>query len=261
MLLITQKSLETTKMQRQQFGQRGATINGEPVSRTGDLAASPPRNSAAVRGEPVPAMGIVAIVCAALVFLTWLEALVSGTSLITPINQTLLWGMRGAGLVIGFVGTLVAALAMTDTSWWRRVLTVLVLPCLIAFGFGELAYRISDWKEFGFSNQQFEAAQYPIDSIRWGRKGARNTIRIDPFETGDNTDIPISSDQYDDLRGASGDSCVTVMQRKSASGAIEIATNGRYMLSTPEAVQVTRCGFDGTAATPAATSTGNPWSK
>ena len=115
--------------------------------------------------------------------------------------------------------------------------------------------------QFGFSSQQFEAAQYPIEPIRWGRKGARDSIRIDPFKTGDNTDIPVNSGQYHVLRKSSSDSCVTVMQRKSKSGAIEIATNGRYMWSTPEALTVARCGFNGTVATPAPTGSVSPWSK
>ena len=248
-------------MQRSQFGQRGATINGEPVSQRASATPASPRTSTDTDGERTSAVRVIVLLFIAVMFLAWLEALLSGTSLITPINQTLLWGMRGAGLVIGFVVSLVAALAMTDTSWWRRVLTVLVLPFLIAFGFGEIAYRISDWTEFGFSSQKFEEEQYQIASIHWGRKGARDTIQIDPFETGDNTDIPISNDQYKDLRLASAESCVTVMQRKSASGAIEIATNGQYMLSTPEPAQVTRCGFAPAEVQPAIAGAANPWSK
>ena len=206
-------------------------------------------------------MRVIVLLFIAVMFLAWLEALISGTSLITPINQTLLWGMRGAGLVIGFVVSLVAVLIMTDTALWRRGLTLLFCPFLIAFGFGEMAYRISDWAEFGFSSQQFESAQYPIAAMHWGRKGARNSIEIDPFKTGDTTYIPVAADQYHALRGASSDHCVTVMQRKSASGAIEIATNGQFMWSTPEQVPVARCGFAPSEAAPVITGSDNPWSK
>ena len=248
-------------MQRSQFGQRGATINGEPVSQRASSAPTAPRPSTDTDSERTPPVRVIVLLFIAVMFLAWLEALVSGTSLITPINQTLLWGMRGAGLVIGFVVSLVAVLIMTDTALWRRGLTLLFCPFLIAFGFGEMAYRISDWAEFGFSNQQFESAQYPIKSISDGRKGARDTIQIDPFDTGDTTNIPVMANQYHVLVKSSADSCVTVMQRQSKSGAIEIATNGKYMWSTPEQVPVARCGFASAEATPVLTSADNPWSK
>ena len=248
-------------MQRSQFGQRGAAINGEPVSQRARSAPAAPRTSADTDEERTPPVRVFVLLFIALVSLFWLEALVSGTSLITPINQTLLWGMRGAGLIIGFVVSLVAVLIMTDAALWRRGLTLLFCPFLIAFGFGEMAYRIADWAAFGFSNQQFESAQYPIKSISHGRKGARSTIQIDPFDTGDTTNIPVTADQYHVLVKSSADSCVTVMQRKSKSGAIEIATNGRYMWSTPEQVPVARCGFAPGEAAPTIKGADNPWSK
>ena len=248
-------------MQRSQFGQRGATINGQPVSPRASAASASPRTSTDTDEGRTPAVGLIALAFVVFMFLAWFEALVSGTSLITPINQTLLWGMRGAGLVIGFLVSLVAVLTMYETALWHRGLTLLVCPFLIAFGFGEMAYRISDWAAFGFSNQQFESAQYPIVSISHGRKGARSTIQIDPFDTGDTTNIPVTTDQYHALVKSSADSCVTVMQRKSKSGAIEIVTNGRYMWSTPEQAPVACCGFAPTEATPVITGADNPWSK
>lgn len=248
-------------MQRPQFGLRGATVNGQPVSQRARSARAAPRASSDGGGERSGRLGVIGILCGALVFLCWLEALLSGTALITPINQTLLWSMRGAGLAIGFAVTLLAVLAMDDTALWHRGLTLLVCPFLIAFGSGAMAYRIADWTEFGFSNQQFEQAQYPIAAMHWGRKGARNSIEIDPFKTGDTTYIPVAADQYHALRGASSDHCVTVMQRKSKSDAIEIATNGQFMWSTPAHVPVARCGFAPAEATPVITSADNPWSK
>ena len=248
-------------MQQRQFGQRGATINGQPVDIAASVAQSVSRPSAPSIGERVNLLAIIGMLSGTLLFLAWLEALLSGTSLITPISQTLLWTMRGIGLVVGLVVTVVVVFGVADGSLLRRGATLLFLPLMFAFGIGELAYRISDWTEFGFSRQPFEQEQYPIESIRWGRKGARNSIQIDPFKTGDNTDIPINSDQYHALRKSSSDSCVTVMQRKSASGAVEIATNGRYMWSKPGDVPVTRCGFSDTQVGPAVTGSGNPWSK
>ena len=248
-------------MQQPQFGHRGATINGQPVDIAASVAQSVSRPSAPRTGERVNLLAIVGIVCGALLFLAWFEALLSGTSLITPINQTLLWTMRGIGLVVGLVVTVVVVLGVADGSLLRRGATLLFLPLMFAFGIGELAYRISDWTEFGFSSQPFEQEQYPIESISWGRKGARDTIRIDPFKTGDNTEIPVNSDQYHVLRKSGSDSCVAVMQRKSASGAAEIKTNGRYMWNKPDDVPVTRCGFSESHVGPAVTGSGNPWSK
>jgi len=248
-------------MQRTQFGQRGVTINGQPVDPAASTPRAMPRTSAAGTDERSNPLVIVGIVFLAFVFLAWLEALLSGTALITPISQTLLWSLRGIGLVVGLTVTVLTVLTMTDVSLIRRGLTLLVCPLLIAFAFGEIAYRISDWAEFGFSSQQFEPAQYPIASISHGRRGARSTIEIDPFDTGDNTEIPVNYDQYRVLLKTSADSCVTVMQRKSASGAIEIQTNGRYMLNTPEEVTVVRCGFNGAEATPVSAGSANPWRK
>lgn len=240
-----------------EFGKRGATVDGRPID---DLASQvTPRSlhSPDSSTEQVSWPKIAAMICAILLFLAWFEALLAGTSLITPISQTLLWTMRGIGMVVGLIVTVVAVVAMSDVSMWRRILTLLICPFLVAFGFGEVAYRIADWTEFGFSSQPFAPAQYPIASIHHGRKGARNTIQIDPFATGDSTDIPISTDQYQDLRTASAESCVTVMQRKSASGAIEITTNGEFMWNTPEPVPVALCG----GATPVQSGGSNPWSK
>ncbi|MFM5917923.1 MAG: hypothetical protein ACKOOL_10385 [Novosphingobium sp.] len=249
-------------MQRPQFGQRGVTVNGEPVNVAQSVARSVAQSAPRSEEERVGGLKIVGILFITVLFLAWFEALLSGTSLITPINQTLLWGMRGLGLIVGIVVTVLTVLTMTETSLFKRGITVLVCPLLIAFGFGEIAYRISDWTEFGFSSQPFEPAQYPIDSVSHGRKGARNTIRIDPFDTGDSTEIPVTYDQYHDLLKTSADSCVTVMQRKSASGAIEIQTNGRYMLKEPDLVPVGPCGVTAVISkTGSDSASSNPWSK
>ena len=248
-------------MQRPQFGQRGITVNGEAVNIAASVGRSVRQPTQRLGGEPVGALKITGILFIAFIFLAWLEALLSGTSLITPISQTLLWSLRGIGLVVGIGAAVVVVFGVAEGSLLRRGATLLFLPLMFAWGFGGIAYRISDWTEFGFSSQPFDPAEYPIDSISHGRRGARSTIQIDPFDTGDTTVIPISYDQYRKLLGASSESCVTVMQRKSASGAIEIQTNGRYVLSTPEEVPVSRCGFDQAEGEPTPKGSSNPWSK
>ncbi|MFM6931978.1 MAG: hypothetical protein ACKOUT_07025, partial [Novosphingobium sp.] len=236
-------------------------VNGQPVNVAASVARSVPRSTPSSEGDRVGALKIAGILFIAFLFLAWLEALLSGTSLITPISGTLLWSMRGIGLVVGIGAAAVVVFGVGDGSLLRRGATLLFLPFIIAFGFGEIAYRISDWTEFGFSSQPFEQAQYPIESIHHGRKGARNSIQIDPFDTGDSTDIPVTSDQYRALLKTSADSCVTVMQRKSASGAIEIQTNGRYVLREPEEVPVGPCGFAPTVTKAVPGGSANPWSK
>ena len=248
-------------MQRPQFGQRGITVNGEPVNVAASVARSVSQSASSAQGERVGAVKIAGILFIAVIFLAWFEALFSGTSLITPISPALLWSLRGVGFVLGIGAAVVVVFGVGDSSLFQRGATLLFLPFMVAWGFGEIAYRISDWTEFGFSSQPFEQAQYPIESIRHGRRGARSTIQIDPFGTGDNTDIPVPSDQYHDLVKTSADSCVTVMQRRSVSGAIEIQTNGRYVLSAPAEVPVARCGFAPASAEPAPSDSGNPWSK
>lgn len=248
-------------MQRPQFGQRGITVNGEPVNVAASVARSVSQSMPSTQSERVGALKIAGILFIAVIFLAWFEALLSGTSLITPISPALLWSLRGVGFVLGIGAAVVVVFGVGDGSLLRRGATLLFLPFMFAWGFGEIAYRISDWTEFGFSSQPFEQAQYPIDSISHGRRGARSTIKIDPFDTGDKTDIPVTTDQYHDLVKTSADSCVTVMQRKSASGAIEIQTNGRYVLSEPVEVPVSRCGFAAARAEPAPSGSDNPWSK
>jgi len=248
-------------MQRPQFGQRGITVNGEPVNVAASVARAMSQATPSSEGEQVGAPKIVGILFIAFIFLAWLEALLSGTSLITPISQTLLWSLRGIGFVIGIGAAVVMVFGIADGSLLRRGARLLFLPFMFAWGFGEIAYRISDWTEFGFSSQRFEQAQYPIDSISHGRRGARSTIKIDPFDTGDRTDIPVRTDQYQDLAKTSADSCVTVMQRKSASGAIEVQTNGRYVGSEPVEVPMSRCGFAAARTEPAPSGSDNPWSK
>jgi hypothetical protein len=121
---------------------------------------------------------------------------------------------------------------------------------MIGFLFDGLAWRMADWWEFGMSRAAFAPATYPIQSLHHGRKGSRDTIEIDPFDTGEATHIPLPPEQYRILYGQVNAYCVTVQQRRSASGAIEIRTDGEYTLMAPDPLQLAPC------ATPA----NNPWS-
>ena len=172
--------------------------------------------------------------------LAWGEALFSSTALITPINHQMLWAMRGLGAIAGVLlwAAMVTHERYERNNILREILIALVAPVMVGFIFDSIAWRVADWYHFAGSKAAWEEVQYPIKSLHHGRKGARNTIEIDPFNTGESADIPVSSDQYYDLRSAPSTACVTVLQRRNAAGAIEIVTDGRYVLSTPKPVVI-----------------------
>lgn len=77
-------------MQQKQFGQRGVTINGQPVYQAASAPRTALRIAASDAGEQANPLKIIGIVFISFMFLAWLEALLSGTALITPISQKLL---------------------------------------------------------------------------------------------------------------------------------------------------------------------------
>ena len=114
-------------MQRPQFGQRGITVNGEAVNIAASVGRSVRQPTQRLGGEPVGALKITGILFIAFIFLAWLEALLSGTSLITPISQTLLWSLRGVGLVVGIGAAVVVVFGVAEGSLLRRGATLLFL--------------------------------------------------------------------------------------------------------------------------------------
>jgi hypothetical protein len=173
--------------------------------------------------------------------LFWLEALFASTSLITPLDGTFLLVMRGLGVLVGLALGVVIFITDATMNAFRRALVALSLPFFIGFLFDGIAWRLADWLEFGLSAARFEPAQYPVLRSHHGRKGAQDTLEIDPFHTGEAADIPIPAAQYDALRATASDYCVTVLQRKSASGAIEIRTDGRYTFQPPIPATLAPC--------------------
>jgi hypothetical protein len=250
-------------MQQGQFGRRRAILNGTLIA-----ADSPtPRQVRPARERPayVNSDGtfngwrwVVTTLVITIIAIAWVEALFSGTALITQLDETVLWTMRGLGAAIGLgVGLLLFAKIAQENSTAKAVLTVLVMPLMFGFLFDGIAWRAADWASFGFSQQAFEPARYPIDSISPGRKGRRDVIEIDPFDTGEHANIPMSDAQYRELITTPASYCVTVMQRREPSGAIEILTDGEYTLHEPAPVEVGPC--DGSSAT--SESSSNPWSR
>jgi hypothetical protein len=179
-------------------------------------------------------------------FTFWLiEALLSSTSLITPISWQVSYAMRGLGLLTGLAAG-IWFLRVADAGWGKKTLVLVFSPFLFAAGCEGVAWRMGDWWEFGLSNAPFEVAQYPV-------KGAspmtnpmhslvrHNTIDIDPFRTGIPTSIPVPQEQFDAIWLHATDYCIVVEQRRSPTGAIEIRTEGEIMLGMPKEVELIEC--------------------
>jgi hypothetical protein len=234
--------LNTVGNRAASFGRRGGDVLEAPRAPVRGVSTSaraetdhPPSDAAR---DPVK---IAARISIAFFFLLWLETLFAGTALITPINKTLLYLMCGVGCVAGLPLSIMAGLSKANNiGWFKRGLIILAGPFLIAFAFGGLAWRASDWWEFGLSSQPFVEAAYPVTHMSHGRKGRRSSFEIDPFKAG-GTEIPVPWSQFQDTWLHSTDYCITVLQRRSASGAIEIKTNGEYTLSEPEPVKLSAC--------------------
>ncbi|MBV9881488.1 MAG: hypothetical protein JO276_00595 [Sphingomonadaceae bacterium] len=192
--------------------------------------------------ERVSGIKLAGIFCLTLVALLCVDALLSNTSLITPISSTFVNVMRGVGLAFGIpLALLVVFSPAIPLSMFRKAMALVCVPLLTAFAGGEAAYRIADWIEFPFSSAPFAPASYPITHASLGRKGRRDSVEIDPFDLGDGTSIALPRDQFETVWNSAGAYCITVMQRRSASGAIEIRNDGVYNLSPPAPAVLTPC--------------------
>ena len=240
------------------FGRRRSALLGTPA---GSPVVEPAPSYTYEVDEPADRMSplrISAILFGALLALLCIEALFSSTSLITPIDGTFLNGMRLIGFVLGIpLAILTVTRSQEPMGIAKKILIILFLPVLTGFTGGEAAWRISDWTEFGFSNAAYEPASYPIQYASYGRKGRRDSFEIDPYDAGEGTDIPVPSAQFNAIWPNYDDYCITVMQRKSASGAIEIVNDGVFTLREPAPVVLTPCGAVGSAAGEAS----SPWDK
>lgn len=235
------------------FGRKGTdTLAGVPQS----MAMAEPQTAANAMvfeesdyddGERVGLIQGLGFGALALIAILILESIFSSTSLITPIDGLFLNAMRVLGAVAGVVLWLWARTKpnFAENTAFRKILVMLGMPLFGLVMFDGFAWRIADNYLFAFSSAPWEQASYPIKSTHHGRKGARDTVSIDPFDTHESADIPIPSDQYRELAFGAEGLCIAVMQRRSPSGAVEIRTDGRYNLSTPERAQIAPCQSPG----------------
>ena len=240
------------------FGRRRSALMGASAGEPVTERAPPYAFEADEPANRISALRLAAIIMGGLLALLCIEALFSGTSLITPINGTFLNAMRLIGFVLGIPFALfVITRPHEPMGIAKKILIVLFLPFLTGFVGGEAAWRISDWTEFGFSSAAWEPASYPIKYASHGRKGRRDSFEIDPYQAGESTDIAVPSAQFDAIWPNHSDYCITVMQRKSASGAIEIVNDGVFTLREPAPAVLTPCGGSGAASG----DTSSPWDK
>ena len=162
------------------------------------------------------------------------------TALITPISPVGLTIMRALGT---FCGLLVAFVVVNgrEMAFYRKIILMLVIPCG-GFALGDgIAWRIADHWDFGNTAIPYTMAQYPIVNVKGGGKSHTYSLEIDPYGTGESAQIAIPYSQHQALLGDFNGKCVTVSERRSTSGAIEISTLPANPTSTREA-EVEPCG-------------------
>jgi len=186
---------------------------------------------------------LLVILLASPLLILFIDSLFSGTELITPIDHGGLVVMRGLGAVDGLLLWIMIRTqpAIRNRALPRRMIVCVACPLIMMIAFDSLSWRLANWGAFGFSDAPFETATYPIKSIDYGRKGRRDTVEIDPFKVGESSHLPLPHWQYRQLREANGFACVTVQQRRSASGAIQVRTDGQYVLREPAPLAITAC--------------------
>lgn len=172
------------------------------------------------------------------------EAATSSTALITPLSSAYLWAMTAIGFATGIWICRFGIAKDPRSERENRAKTTLRLLGVSAFAavaFNGFGWRIADWLEFGLSNEPFQTVVHPIKDVSVGFRGNRDHLEIDPFSVGDSTPIPIPPEQLQFGRASLIGRCVAVEQRKSASGAIEIQTDGKITFFKPKPAIIQDC--------------------
>lgn len=223
------------------FGRRGGqAIQAPPdAARAGLAQPSAGGADAAARERPSATRSVGYFLLAALGLVT-LEAMFSDTSVITPISPVVLTVMWGAGLVLG-IPLAVLIIRMRSMGILRKIAVLVFIPIFTSYAAEQTAWRVADWILFSFSSEAFAPASYPITHVHRSRNSRRDSFAIDPFGLGDRTEIAVPEDQFRAAAPYALNYCITVMQRRSASGAIEILNDGVYNLHAPAPAILTAC--------------------
>ncbi|MFM5950560.1 MAG: hypothetical protein ACKOPM_15260 [Novosphingobium sp.] len=184
-------------------------------------------------------LGLVVFALAAVL----VEPLVVRSALITPLNGFIIWPMRVLGLIAG-IGFAFATFHPEQTGWKQQLNKVAKLLVFCGLGlasFDALTWRTARWIEFGYSTAGFAPQTYPLTTTSDGRLIHKGRVRIDPFDTGQPLVIYLPPDQLDTWQWPPNKLCITVMQRRSPSGAIEVQTEPWRPFGSPAAKAIKPC--------------------
>jgi hypothetical protein len=158
----------------------------------------------------------------ALLAIYLIDRATSHSALITPINPVGLTVMRALGTLGGLL--LAYAVLRRDQAIYRKVILFLMIPSG-GFALGDgIAWRIADHWNFAGSTSPFTQARYPIVNVKGGGKSNSYSLGIDPYGTGEPARIGIPYAQYQALSDSFAGQCVTINERRTANGAVEIST-------------------------------------
>ena len=177
----------------------------------------------------------------------WLEGIATGAALISPLSAPLLWTTR----FLGSIGAIVLFLLLSvspkrDSSFrFKRVIAVGLVVLFGAIWADTFTWHAAHFYEFAASNANFEQVVYPVSDLRSHRSksglSSGHDVVVDPFHTGESLNIPIPSEQYQDLMALGSPLCIEVRQRRSRSGAIEVYTYTKYTWRQPMRLKIKRC--------------------
>lgn len=183
---------------------------------------------------------------AAFPILAWFEGLVTGAALITPLSAGFELAERGLWFTITLVLLFLIPSGWTNNAkaFAKRLLAIFSLSFLGALFAYFFVLHAAHLFEFAGSNAMEERATYPVTDINVnGRRSWTRSydVEIYPFRSGYGLRIPISKEQFKELRALGAPLCITVIQRQSESGAIEVKTYTKYTWKNPRRLMIDRC--------------------
>lgn len=175
-----------------------------------------------------------------------LDALFAGTELITPLPEGVSFYTTATGAALGLLAGFYLWMTVPSMRGIRLTLGMFLgMPLLVGGWANMVLWRVADHVAFDFSDAQWESASYPILYFDLPSRKSfgfdRYAVEIDPFDVGGNTEIPIPEWQYDQFWNARGQLCITVQQRRSESGAIQVLTDGSLTMNEPQPANIHLC--------------------
>lgn len=187
-----------------------------------------------------------AIAIGVILFVLTIDAIAAGTGMITPLPEGASFYATATGAALGLLIGGYLWFTSDRISGVRATLGMFLgVPLFVGAWANMMLWRSVEHAEFDFTDAQWERAAYPVLSFDMpSRRGfglSRHAVEIDPFDVGGNTDIPVPEWQFDAYWPGNDQLCVVVEQRRSASGAIQVKTDGTLNLNAPEPVEFVSC--------------------